>query len=121
MLERYYKMKVIKYNFVEKFSRYPGARWIKQGPKSGEEFRKKVLDDVFENGDKIEINLDGLIGLTSSFIDGSFGEMAVKYEIDKFKDTITFICNDDPTLYDEIMHYVNKAIEEDAVKKAAHG
>jgi hypothetical protein len=54
------------------FSRFPGPRFIKQGPHSGELFRRKLLDWL-KRYDRIVVDLDGTTGIGSSFIDEAFG------------------------------------------------
>jgi len=55
------------------FTPYPGPRYIKQGPNSGERFRKKVLVPALEKAESIVVDLDGTTGFGSSFLDEAFG------------------------------------------------
>ena len=42
-------MKTQYYNIAEQYTKNPGARYIKQGDFSGEDFRKNVLEPFFES------------------------------------------------------------------------
>ncbi len=64
------------------FSKFPGPRYIRQGPNSGELFRDTKLYPAFieayEKGSKLEIDLDGVAGYGSSFLEESFGGLVRK-------------------------------------------
>lgn len=66
------------------FSKFPGARFKKDGPHSGEEFRSEKLLPALraakESSDKVTIQLDGVIGLPSSFLEEAFGGV---YRVDR--------------------------------------
>lgn len=59
------------------FSRYPGGRFVADSDWSGEEFREKVLapalHDAIRQGSVLVVNLDGVAGYPSSFIEEAFG------------------------------------------------
>lgn len=55
------------------FSRYPAGRNIKDGPYSGELFRKKLLEPNLPIHEKLVIELDGARGYGSSFLEEAFG------------------------------------------------
>jgi len=69
--KRDYDMIVIQ--IAKEFSRYPAGRKIKDGPFSGEFFRKKFLDPNLHIHDKLVIELDGARGYGSSFLEEAFG------------------------------------------------
>jgi len=87
------KIKKIKYNFAKEFTKYPGGRYKKLGDFSGEEFREKVLEPLFQKDDTIlELDTSGVIGSFSpSFLDEAFGAIARKYGVDAFKKKIIFL------------------------------
>ena len=63
-------------NIARDFTRYPGPRHVEDGPKSGEEFRDKVLFPrlaAAKADDRIVVVLDGARGYTSSFLEEAFG------------------------------------------------
>lgn len=54
------------------FTRHPGPRFVRQGPFSGEAFRK-VLVRALNEADHVTVDLSGTSGIGSSFIDEAFG------------------------------------------------
>jgi|SRR6185437_3975012 len=54
------------------FSRFPGYRYVSQGPNSGEKFRKQLVR-ALKSHDLIVVDLDGTTGIGSSFLDEAFG------------------------------------------------
>jgi len=96
-------------NVVKDFSKTPGARYRKDGPYSGEEFRESILEKYFidkNDNSEILINLDGAAGYATSFLEESFGGLARKYGIDRCLKRLTFITSEDPLLEEEIVDYV---------------
>lgn len=81
-----------KYDFASEFSENPGLRFESITPGvSGEKFRDEVLEKYFKNEKKIIINVDGVeSSLGASFLSEAFGNIAVKYGIDKFNEIIEF-------------------------------
>lgn len=74
-----------KYDFAKEFSKNPGLRFKKLSEYSGQEFRENVLEDFFKKDEPILFNVDGVeSAIGASFLSESFGNMAVKYGIDKF-------------------------------------
>lgn len=100
-------------NIAKDFSKYPGCRYKKDGANSGEEFRDEylwpILEKSIKNGEKVEINLDGVAGYSSSFLDEAFAGLVRQGRISKkeFFNYISFVCNDDPYCITEIKDYVN--------------
>jgi hypothetical protein len=62
------------------FSPLPGFRYETQAPNSGERFREELLRPKFEqarrDGAKLEVQLDGVEGYTTSFLEEAFGGLA---------------------------------------------
>ena len=54
------------------FSRSPSGRHYTDGSFSGQRFREEFLVPALKNG-KVEVNLDGVLTLGSSFLDEAFG------------------------------------------------
>lgn len=101
--------------FIKDFSMFPGPRYIRLGPHSGEEFRQNILIPAIEQNREIVINLDGTFGYGSSFLEEAFGGL-VRKGIDK--DIIIYIrdnliSNDDPTYITEIKEYIDDALKEE--------
>lgn len=103
-------MKIIN---ITDFSEFPGPRYSSLGLHSGEEFRKRVLIPKIEkHNDDIIVNLDGVFGYGSSFLDEAFGGL-IRDGISK--ETVLNICenlksNDDPSMKIQITQWVNEAI-----------
>lgn len=57
---------------ADDFSRSPSGRYLSDGPNSGERFREELLYPALVE-DKVEVNLDGVLTLGSSFLDEAFG------------------------------------------------
>jgi uncharacterized protein DUF4325 len=55
------------------FTRYPAGRFVSDGPFSGERFRKEYLVPILEAGGRAIIELDGVRGYGSSFLEEAFG------------------------------------------------
>jgi len=95
------------------FSQTPGPRSREEGDFSGEEFLKTLLKPQFiaavTNGQKLMIDLDGTEGYATSFLEAAFGGLAREYEASQILDTITFKCEDEPYLAQEITKYIRDA------------
>jgi hypothetical protein len=55
------------------FSDTPGGRYRNEGKHSGEEFREDHLIPALESNDRVVVDLDGVKGLMSSFLEEVFG------------------------------------------------
>jgi hypothetical protein len=60
------------------FSRYPGGRWRKDGPHSGQQFREDILAPALkavadDPAGKVIVDIDGAAGYGSSFLEEAFG------------------------------------------------
>lgn len=107
-------MNYIFLSVCREFSHSPGSRYIADGPNSGEEFLKKLLEPKFlearEKSTVLVVNLDGAIGYATSFLDGSFGELARKYGAKEVLQTLELICHDEPPLIHEIKGYITERL-----------
>ncbi len=80
------------------------------GPNTGQRFREEFLEPIFDNYDKIIIDLDDLYGCPSSFREEAFGGLARKYnDSKKVLDKLQFICTDEPPLIDMIIDDIKGA------------
>lgn len=101
---------IIKYNFATQYSKYPGGRFERLGPFSGEDFREKVLRDIFVSGKSIEIDATGVVtSFSPSFLDEAFGALAKEFGLQKFVATVKLYSNDNPSLSEKMMYYVERA------------
>lgn len=69
-------------NIATDFSPFAAGRFISDGPWSGEKFRTEVLKPALMSGKKICVNLDGTLGLGSSFLEEAFGGLVRKEGFD---------------------------------------
>lgn len=91
------------------FSPYPGGRIPADGPHSGEEFRDTFLLPIFKDEKKVQIDLDGVWGYGSSFLEEAFGGLVRKgIPKERILNQITFNSSKE-SLVEEIKHYINNA------------
>lgn len=102
-------------NISKDFSPTPGARYKSEGKYSGEEFRDEILRPKFEeskrSGEQLIVNLDGGYGYPTSFLEEAFGGLARLSSPMEVIGILEFISNDEPSLIDEIKHYILSANE----------
>ena len=98
-------------NIARDYSTTPGARYKKDGPYSGEEFREKMLEPLFkiDSSEKIIINLDGVEGYSTAFLEEAIGGLVRKFGKDIVKKKLIFISTDEPLLIQEIQSYMENA------------
>lgn len=60
-------------NIATDYTEFPGGRFRRHGPGSGEEFREKFLVPLLRQRVPIIINMDGTSGYPSSFLEEAFG------------------------------------------------
>lgn len=97
------------------FSDAPGARYRKDGSKSGEEFYEDLLKPRFleaeKDGVKLEIDLDNVWGYASSFISGSFGRLSAEFGNEKVMKVLELKSSDDPLLIKKIQEEIDSPIQ----------
>lgn len=102
-----------KYINVSDFSKFPGPRYRDLGEHSGEQFREEVLAPAIkEHGADIIINLDGVMGYGSSFLEESFGGLIrCGIQAETVLEIVKHLqSEDDPSLIVEITEYVKDEI-----------
>lgn len=94
-------------NIQRDFSRYPAGRYRSDGPYNGELFREDILIPVLNNkADKIRIELDGVRGYNSSFLDEAFGGLVNRgFTVEELLERLQFI-SQDKSLIEEIKGYI---------------
>lgn len=104
---------------VADFSRTPGARFRVDGPFSGEEFRQEYLEGHFEKDEEgneqehaVEVDLRGIDGYASSFLDEAFGGLVRKYSRDKLRGRLLSQCDGDMDVAREIANIMREADED---------
>ncbi|MCQ2233337.1 MAG: STAS-like domain-containing protein [Paludibacteraceae bacterium] len=106
-------------SILKDFSRIPGPRYVSEGKFSGEQFRKEVLVQkvnlAMESDCEIIIDLDGVSGYGTSFLEEAFGglirEEHIPYEFLKSK--LKLKSEEDPDYVDEIWEDIENAHKED--------
>lgn len=93
---------------VKDFSTSPGPRYVKQGEDSGELFYHQKLNPSFiqvvHSDKKIVVNLDGVDGYMSSFLDEAFGNLVFDFGLETIKDKISFISTEEPEWIDMLIN-----------------
>ncbi|MBF1221595.1 MAG: STAS-like domain-containing protein [Haemophilus influenzae] len=97
---------------VRDFTLFPGPRYIKLGEYSGEWFREKVLIPLIKSDTCIILDLDGVAGYGSSFLEEAFGGcIRSNIEANVMRAIVeNLVSKDDPDLIYEIKDYVEDAI-----------
>ena len=94
------------FSVSKQFTDTPGPRYRKQGRYSGEEFRDSFLEPLLEQyistGRPIEINLDGVYGYPTSFLEEAFGGLARAHSIDVVQKAFTYVAKEQPGIVEEI-------------------
>ena len=98
-------------NVAKDFSLTPGPRYVKQGPFSGEAFRKKVLVPALTTGSLVCVVFDGTAGFGSSFIDEAFGGLVRSegYKQEELLSRISYTSVEDPILIDDAIEAIKDA------------
>jgi len=60
-------------SIASEYSDTPAGRYRTDGPFSGERFRDEMLLPALRENDSVEVNLDGVVGFGSSFLEEAFG------------------------------------------------
>jgi len=95
---------------AEQFSRYPAGRFTKDGPFSGESFRTKHLVPALRGIENIVIELDGVRGYGSSFLEEAFGGLVRLGFLKNDLKTKIALHAKNKSLTTEILEYIEKAV-----------
>ena len=66
-------LETVKVNVAKQFTKLPGLRYKRLGRYSGEEFRQRFLLEPLQQGKTVIVELDGVRGYGSSFLEEAFG------------------------------------------------
>lgn len=106
-------MENIKISVAKDFSRTTGARYLKDGPYSGQAFYEDLLRAKFEEavrlGVELHVDLDGVAGYATSFLHESFGKLASEFSAEQVKRHLRLKCNDEPLIIRRIQRYIQEA------------
>lgn len=72
---------VVRVNIANQFTRMPGGRYVRLGPNSGEMFREQFLVEPLSSGKTVIVELDGVRGYGSSFLEEAFGGVVRKLHL----------------------------------------
>jgi hypothetical protein len=75
-------IETIRINVAKQFTKLPGARYIRLGPNSGELFRQTFLVEPLRRGKTVIVELDGVRGYGSSFLEEAFGGVVRELDLD---------------------------------------
>lgn len=96
---------------AEDYSDTPGARYISDGPSSGEDFRDNVLEPKYlacrAANKKLVVDLDGGYGYSTGFLEETFGGLIRKgYTCKDLLENIVLIYTEEPNRIAEIIKYM---------------
>lgn len=60
-------------SIAQDFSQFPAGRFKSDGPYSGEAFREDILVPALAKDESVNIDMDGVLGYGSSFLEEAFG------------------------------------------------
>jgi hypothetical protein len=104
-------------NIAKDFSRLPGARYPHETDYCGEDFRRRILYPKFceakSRGEELEVNLDGLYGLSSAFLDEAFAGLILdeKESYEDVKKYLKLTGTIAPIIVRELNIYLDEARE----------
>jgi STAS-like domain of unknown function (DUF4325) len=99
---------MITVNVATDFSRHPAGRFTKDGPYSGEAFRKKFLEPNLAKGQHVVVDLAGARGYGSSFLEEAFGGLVRCGYAKDFVNRMLTLSASNSSLKQEINDYINK-------------
>lgn len=91
------------------FSRTPGGRYRSDGDYSGEDFRESVLIPALEQHARIVVDLDGVLGYTTSFLEEAFGGL-VRRIGPSVRDRVRVVSPLKPQRAEKAQEYIERAI-----------
>lgn len=99
------------FKIAEEFSIKPGPRFIREGSNSAELLLTTKLyslfKDIIDSNEILVIDLDGTSGYATSFLEGTFGELARKYTPKLVLKHLEIISTKKSFYKDEIIEYIN--------------
>lgn len=101
----------VRIDVARDFSAAPFGRYPTHGPASGQRFRTDFLERPLRNGDRVIVDIDGVTGLSSSFLDEAFAGLVRQgiLPAENFFDFVTIKSDRDPTYIEDVRDYVSEA------------
>lgn len=104
-------------NIAVDYTKTPGGRFKKEGPKSGEDFRIQKLEPAYtqakEKRETLTVNLDGGYGYATSFLEEAFGGLARDLKDPDILKIIVIISEEEPALIAKIKDYIFAALKDE--------
>lgn len=103
----------MKIKICDEFTNDSGFKYMKESPYSaGRIFSEQVLIPKFkesiEKSEILIIDLNGGYGYTPQFLEEAFGRLSKEFGSTKVKRNIIIKSDDEFSLYDDILKYINK-------------
>lgn len=104
-------VEIVRIDVARDFSTDPFGRYPTHGPDSGQRFRTDFLERPLRNGDHVLVDIDGVTGLSSSFLDEAFAGLVRQGIVpaDRFFEFVTIKSERDPSYIDDVRDYVTEA------------
>jgi hypothetical protein len=97
-------------SMAKQYSRFPAGRFRADGPYSGQRFREEKLVPALRSGGNVTVDLNGVSGFGSSFLDEAFGGLVRSGCIGAAEsETRIRLLADDESLIAEIREYMKDA------------
>jgi len=106
---------MVNISVLKDFSRTPGPRYKEEGSFSGEEFRNNILlpklKEAIIQKKTLLVDLDGVSGYGTSFLEEAFGGLIRVNDIDykTLKNTLKLKSEEDDIYIEEIWEYIEDA------------
>lgn len=103
--------RTVEIDLARDFSLEPFGRYPVHGPASGERFRTEFLEAPIRRGEHVCVDIDGVEGLSSSFLDEAFAGLVRRGLLspEAFFQFVTVVSTRDPSYLDDIRDYVQEA------------
>ncbi len=92
------------------FSDSPAGRYRTDWGTSGQAFLENILmrkfSDAVQSNYQIEIDLDGVWWLPSSFISGSFWKLSLQFGSEKILNHLLFVAKENPMRIEEVLEEI---------------
>jgi hypothetical protein len=98
-------------NVARDFSKYPAGRFVDDGPFSGAAFRDRFLLPALQSGQSVIVELDGVRGYGSSFLEEAFGGLVRSGFTPEQVKQLLILESDDASLIEEIAEYIDQGNE----------
>jgi hypothetical protein len=92
------------------FSQFPAGRFKSDGPHSGEAFRENVLVPALQKEEAVSIDMDGVLGYGSSFLEEAFGGLIREHHmaLDALENKLSVKCSV-PVYEKRVWEYLKEA------------